>query len=170
MNLYDLMEKRRSNRSFSNRVFPKEKLNKILKAGYFSPSGADLKPFVYIIIENPDLKKHIKDECEKIDRVFYKKSDQEFKEFMKEKDISLKKDFLITAPYIVAIFGEKDKAYWLESTWLSIAYIILAAENEGISTLTYTPANFDFLKDIIKTPENLEPVCIIPFGYKKSKK
>ena len=67
----------------------------------------------------------------------------------KNKNISLEKNFLVDAPFLVVVAGESDKPHWLESTWVSIAYMILAAENEGLASLTYTPAEMDFLKDLL---------------------
>jgi nitroreductase len=60
-----------------------------------------------------------------------------------------------------------EKPYWLESTWISISYIILTAEHEGLGTLTFTPDEIGFLKDILKLPEKIIPVVIIPIGYYK---
>lgn len=168
MNLYDLMENRRSIREFSNKNVSKEKLNSILRAGQLSPSGVNQKPFVYIVIDDPDLKKKIKSYCESVDKKFYDNSSEWFKKWMKEKKISLKKEFLIDALYLVIVAGETDKPAWLESTWISIAYVILAAEYEGLATLTYTPAEFDFLYDLLGLPKILKPVSIIPVGYTKN--
>ena len=162
------MENRRSIREFSNKNVPKEKLNSILRTGQLSPSGANQKPFVYIVIDDPVLKKKIKSYCESVDKKFYNNSSEWFKKWMKEKKISLKKDFLVDAPYLVVVAGETDKPYWLESTWISIAYVILAAEYEGLATLTYTPAELDFLNDLLNLPKMLKPVSIIPVGYAKN--
>ena len=71
------------------------------------------------------------------------------------------------APYLIVVAGETDKPYWLESTWISISYMILAAENEGLGTLTYTPAETDFLNDLLELPKNFTSVVIIPVGYAK---
>lgn len=163
------MENRRSIRNFSDKKFSRETLELVLNAGLLAPSGADKKPYVYIIIDNPVLKKKIKDRCEEIDKKFFANSEEWFKKWMKEKQISLEKNFLIDVPYLVVVAGETDKPYWLESTWLSIAYIILAAENEGLATLTYTPREMDFLHDLIKVPFDFEPVVIIPIGYPSEK-
>jgi len=169
MDIYQLMKNRRSTRNFSNKTFPKEKLNRVLKASQLSPSGADQKPFSYIVIEDSDIKKKIKNFCEAIDKEYYSKSPKWFKEWMKKKNISLEKDFLTDAPYLVIAAGETNKPYWLESTWISIAYFILAAENEGLGTLTYTPAELDFLVELLELPINLEPVLIMPVGLIKTK-
>ena len=167
MDLYKLMENRRSTRKFSSEKVPCNKIDSILKAGQLSPSGADKKPFVYVVVDDPTLKKKIKEKCELVDKEFYDKSTVDFKKFMKDKKISLNKDFLVDAPYLIVVSGETDKPYWLESTWISIAYVILAAEYEGLASLTYTPAKTDFLKDLLELPTSLNPVCIIPIGYKK---
>jgi nitroreductase len=167
MDLYKLMENRRSTRDFSTKNVSREKLDIILKATQFSPSGANQKPFAYIVIDDSVLKKKIKGFCESADENFYKSSPEWLKKWMNERNISLKKNFLVDAPYLIAVAGETDKPYWLESTWISIAYLILAAENEGLSTLTYTPSETNFLKDLLSLPKNLQLVCLIPIGYSR---
>ena len=162
------MENRRSTRKFSNKKISCEKLDRILRAGQLSPSGADKKPFVYVVVDDPLIRKKIKENCESIDKEFFNKSSDEFRKFMKDKKISLNKDFLIDAPILLVISGESGKPYWLESTWISITYVVLAVEYEGLSSLTYTPAKTDFLKDLLDLPKSLNPVCIMPIGYKKA--
>lgn len=159
------MENRRSTREFLKKKVSKEKLSLALEAGLLAPSGADQKPYVYIVIDDPVLKKKIKDHCEEADKKFYATSEKWFKKWMKERQVSLEKDFLVDAPYLVIVAGETNKPYWLESTWLSVAYIILAAENEGLATLTYTPAEMDFLRDLVDLPTDFKPVIILPIGY-----
>ena len=159
------MKNRRSTRDFLNKEVPEEKLNLILKAGQLAPSGADQKPYVYIVVDDVALKKKIKKYCEDVDKRFYNTSEEWFKRWMAKKNISLNKNFLMDAPYLVVVAGETDKPYWLESTWISISYMILAAEAEGISTLTYTPSETDFLNDLLELNEKFKPVAIIPVGY-----
>ena len=122
------MKNRRSTRDFLKKEFPVEKLNLILKAGQMAPSGADQKPYVCIVIDNMDLKKEIKKNCEDADKRYYDISEEWLKKWMEKKNISLDKDFLVDAPYLLVAAGETDKPYWLESTWISITYMILAAE------------------------------------------
>lgn len=163
------MENRRSIRNFSDKKFSRKTLELVLNAGLLAPSGADKKPYVYIIIDNPDLKEKIKDRCEEFDKKLFANSERWFKKWMKEKQISLEKNFLVDAPYLIVVAGETNKPYWLESAWISIAYIILAAENERLATLTYTPGDMEFLHDLIKIPINFEPVVIIPIGCPSKK-
>jgi len=167
MDLYKLMKNRRSTRNFLNKEVPEKKLNLILKAGRLAPSGADQKPYAYIVVDDIALKKKIKKYCEDVDKRFYNTSEEWFKKWMVKKNISLKKDFLVDAPYLIVVAGETDKPYWLESTWMSISYMILAAEAEGLGTLTYTPSETDFLNDLLELPKKFTPVVIIPVGYAK---
>ena len=161
------MKNRRSTRDFLNKEVPEEKLNLILKAGRLAPSGADQKPYVYIVVDDMNLKKEIKQYCEDADKRYYDTSEEWFKKWMEKKNIPLEKDFLVNAPYLVVVAGETDKPYWLESTWMSISYMILAAENEGLDTLTYTPAETDFLNKLLDLPKALKPVVIVPIGFAK---
>lgn len=55
------------------------------------------------------------------------------------KQIFLEKNFLVDAPYLIVVAVETNKFYWIESTSLSVAWVILAAENEGFVILTFTP-------------------------------
>ena len=74
MDLYKLMENRRSTRAFSNKSFPEDKLKRVLKASLLSPSGADQKPFAYAVVDDIKTKELIKKTCESIDKKYYSKS------------------------------------------------------------------------------------------------
>jgi len=169
MDLYNLMKNRRSTRDFSTKDISKATLKKILKSGFLSPSGIDQKPFIYIVVDDNKIKSEIRRLCEKSDKKYFEKSNNFFKEWIKNKKITFKKDLLEDAPYLIVVAGDTTKPYWLESTWISISYILLAAENEGLATLTYTPGEFDFLYNLLDIPSDFKPVVIIPVGYAKNK-
>ena len=163
--LYDLMKRRRSVRKYLSKAVPQEKLFRILQAGTLAPSGADQRPYIYIIVDDPKLKRRIREECEAADRAYHEGASGWMKEWLASKGITPEKPFLTEAPCLVVVVGETDKPYWLASAWVSIAYIILAAEEEGLATLTYTPGKMGFLKELLNLAENHQPVAIIPVGY-----
>jgi len=167
MDIYKIMKNRRSTRSFSATAISDKILQRVLSAGTYAPSGANQKPYAYVMVKDPVLKEQIRTQCERVDQAHYQKSPEWFKDWMDSKHISLTKSFLTDAPCLVVIIGESNKPYWLESTWLSIAYILLAAEQESLVTLTYTPAEIDFLYDILSIPAVFKPVVILPIGYPK---
>ncbi|MEA2053911.1 MAG: hypothetical protein U9O96_02160 [Candidatus Thermoplasmatota archaeon] len=57
MELYEVMGNRWSTLHFHRTSFPMEKLDKILEVGLLSPSGADKKPYICIIVDEVDLKR-----------------------------------------------------------------------------------------------------------------
>lgn len=163
--IQDIMKRRRSIRRFKRDTFPIEKLYSILKAGLLAPSGADQSPYILIIINKEPLKRQIRAECETADKGFHEESPDWLKDWFTKKNITSEKQFLTDAPFLVVIAGNTTMPYWLESTWISVAYIILATEEEGLATLTYTPGQMKFLIPILDLPEVYEPVVILPIGY-----
>lgn len=163
--IQDLMKRRRSIRRFKRDTFAPEKLCSILNAGLLAPSGANQNPYVFVIIDDEQLKKEIRNECELADKGFHDESPSWLKEWFSKKQITSEKQFLTDAPYLVVIAGNTTMPYWLESTWISVAYILLSTEAEGLSTLTYTPGQMSFLNSLLGLPEVYEPVVILPIGY-----
>jgi len=163
--LYELMKKRRSVRKYLSQAVPQEKLLRVLRAGTLAPSGADQRPYAYIVVDDPGLKRRIREGCEAAERAYHRRAPDWMKEWLAARGITPEKPFLTEAPYLVVVVGEADKPYWLASAWVSIAYIILAAEEEGLATLTYTPAKMGFLRELLNLAENHQPVAIIPVGY-----
>ncbi len=163
--IQDLMKRRRSIRKFKKEKFAIEELCLILNAGLLAPSGANQNPYIFVIIDDVQLKKEIRNECELADKGFHDEAPSWLKEWFSKKQITSEKPFLTDAPYLVVIAGNTTMPYWLESTWISVAYILLAAEANGLSTLTYTPGQMSFLNLLLGLPEVYEPVVILPIGY-----
>lgn len=51
MNLLEIMQNRRSVRTYTGEKIPKEKLDQILQAGLLSPSGRNRKPWEFIVVQ-----------------------------------------------------------------------------------------------------------------------
>jgi len=162
--LLQLMKKRRSIRKYSKDPIPLEKIYQILEAGRYAPSGANLQPWVYIIVIDNELKEKIRKEAEKIERNFHEKASDQLRRWLKEQKITPEKSFLTEAPVLVVVAGLTKAPYWLESTWISIAYILLSVESQKLGTLTYTPIETAFLNKLLNIPENYHPVAILPIG------
>jgi len=62
------------------------------------------------------------------------------KRWMEARGITWKKPFLTEAPILILVFGRIGEPYWVESTWLAIGFMLLAIQELGYSTLTYTPS------------------------------
>lgn len=165
MGILDAMKSRRSIREYKREVVPLKKIFKILDTGRYAPSGANQQPWRYIVIDSEELKWRIRREAEKADKKFHESAPDWLKRWFKDQGITLEKRFLTEAPFLIVVAGFTKAPYWLESTWISIAYMILAAQSEGLATLTYTPGSTSFLNDILDIPREYCPVAIIPVGY-----
>lgn len=66
-----LMQKRRSVREFSTKLFSDEIIRNCILAANFAPSGANKQPWHFVIVKNAKIKKEIRIEAEKEEREFY---------------------------------------------------------------------------------------------------
>jgi nitroreductase len=164
-NLLRLIKSRRSIRKYRKNPVPLEKIYQILEAGRYAPSGANLQPWIYIVVTDNKLKEKIREGAEKIEIDFHKKAPKQFKRWLKEQKITPEKSFLTEAPALIVVAGFTKAPYWLESTWVSIAYILLSVESQNLGTLTYTPPETVFLSKLLNIPEAYHPVAILPIGY-----
>ena len=85
--------------------------------------------------------------------------------FLLNQKITPLKPFLTKAPALVVVASLTSAPYWLESTWISIAYILLSVENHKLGTLTYTPGETKFLNRLLNIPSQYLPIVILPIGY-----
>ncbi len=164
MSVLDLARSRRSVRIYSRDPIPLEDLRYILEVAHNAPSGANRQPWRFLVIRDPGRKKAIRDVCEKLEKRFHESADLEFKRWLKEHGISWRKSFLTDAPALILVFGKTDEPYWVESVWISIGYMLLAAEELGYSTLTYTPPEIKWANELLRVPENYALQAIIPVG------
>lgn len=159
------MTNRRSIRKFRTDLIPREKIYQLLDIGRYAPSGANMQPWVYIIVTNNQLKEKIREEAEKIEEEFHEKAPENLKKWFKRQKITPLKSFLTDAPALVIVASLTSAPYWLESTWISIAYILLSVENHELGTLTYTPRETKFLNRLLNIPSQYLPIVILPIGY-----
>lgn len=172
---YSNLKNRRSVRAFSNDSFPIEIINFCLQTAGTAPSGANKQPWHFAVIQDPKVKKEIRDACEKVEYDFYHgAASEEWLKDLKDFGTHIQKPFLEEAPYLIAIFaekygldseGNKSKNYYVnESVGIAIGMLITALHHVGLSVLTYTPIRMEFLREILQRPQNERPVMILAAG------
>jgi nitroreductase len=165
MELLNLMRNRRSIRKYKKQIVPLEKIHLVLEAGRCAPSGANRQPWIYILVTDTTLKQQIRSEAERVETRYHKTAPSQLREWFKRQGITPAKPFPTDAPALIVVAGDTKAPYWLESTWISIAYILLQAENQKLGTLTYTPSDTTFLNKLLNIPNYYSPVAIIPISY-----
>lgn len=171
-----LMKRRRSVRDFSDRKAPLEIIKDCLMAAGTAPNGANMQPWHFVVISDPDVKKKIREEAEKEEFEFYhNRAPEEWIEALRPFGTDEHKPFLEKAPYLIAIFsksygfdgdGQKMKHYYVkESVGIATGMLITALHNAGLATLTHTPSPMGFLNEILERPENERPFLLLVVGY-----
>ena len=172
---YQSISSRRSIRNFSNqRIDIKVIENAILSAGS-APNGANLQPWHFVIIKNPNIKKEIRHAAENEEKKFYKvKASKEWLKALEPLGTDAKKEFLEKAPILIAIFEKKysfkDKKkiknyYVRESVGIATGILITCLHLAGLCMLTHTPSPMTFLNKILKRPNNEKPFVLLIVGY-----
>lgn len=162
--ILSLARRRKSIRRYKNKAFSVEKILYAIRAAIEAPSGANQQPWRFIIVDDPQIKIRIREICEKGEKEFYAKVSGELKEWLIKRGFTWKKPFLTEAPYLIVVLTNMTKLYAVESTWLSIGYLLLALEEEGLASLTYTPPNPKDVMTLLGVPSNFELQAIIPVG------
>jgi len=173
---YCEMRKRRSVRCFSDRGVPREVIEDCLRAAGTAPSGANMQPWHFVAVENPAVKRDIRQVAEQAERQFYnRRATEEFLDALAPLETNASKPFLETAPCLIAVFvqrygltaeGEKVRHYYpTESVGIAAGLLITAIHHAGLVALPYTPSPMDFLNKILKRPENERAMLILVVGY-----
>ncbi len=166
------MKTRRSVRVFSDEKVPHDVLRGCLEVACSAPSGANLQPWSFVVVEDPVLKRRIREGAEEEERAFYagRASDQWLKD-LSFLDLGADKPFLEEAPALIAVFSQpvRDSGqanyYVKESVGIAVGFLIMALHQVGLCTLTHTPSPMKFLGEILGRPDHERPYVLMPVGY-----
>ena len=123
----------------------KEKIEVLLKAGMAAPSGKDVRPWELIVIDDREV-------LDSMAAVL------PYAKMLKE------------APMAIVVCGDTTKSsYWYLDCSAAAQNILLAAESLGLGAV-WTAAypyedRMEVVRKYIALPENILPLCVIPFGY-----
>lgn len=178
-NFFDTLKRRRSVRDFSDRPVASEIIDNAVRTAGSAPSGANKQPWHFVVVANPAIKKQIRKAAEAEEAEFYNgRAPQSWLDDLKVFDTNEHKPFLETAPYLIAVFlqrnsiddkGVKHKNYYMpESVGIATGMLLSALHLSGLATLTHTPSPMKFLNQILQRPSNEKPFMLIVAGYPAS--
>ena len=156
---------RKTTRKYRDAPVFEEDVRYVLEAIRQSPSGSNAQPWKVVWIDDPESKKKVREAAEEGERKFYESISPERKEFYDSKGLSPSKPLLTEAPVLLAVLGDKSAPNYKPSVWVSIGYAILAAEERGLSTVTYTPSEPALVSKAIGAPEGFIVEAVLPLGY-----
>lgn len=176
----DRLSRRRTVREFSPRPVPRNLVEDAIRVAGRAPSGANLQPWHFVLVENPEVKQQIRAAAEKEEKENYShRFPQEWLDRLAPLGTDDHKPYLEMAPYLIVVFKidygletapdgteRKFKHYYVnESVGLACGFLLAALHLAGLATLTHTPSPMGFLSRILGMPRNYRPFLLIPVGY-----
>ncbi|MCC6190046.1 MAG: nitroreductase family protein [Anaerolineales bacterium] len=152
MELWDALKRRRSVREFdTERDVPPEMVLQLLEAAILAPTAGDRQPWHFVIVREAKLRQAVA-------------------------RTALRQGFIATAPVMVIVCGEPGRsgARWgtlladvhtIQDTAAAAQNLLLAATDAGLDSCWVSALREDELSKLLKLPEALRPLIIIPLGY-----
>lgn len=173
------MQRRRTVRQFSDRPVPREIIEECLLTAGGAPSGANLQPWQFMVVSDPEIKHRIRAAAEAEEHEFYtRRAPQVWLDALAPLGTDESKPFLETAPYLIIIFGKNHSQlpdgrrvrnyYVNESVGIATGMLITAVHHAGLVSLTHTPNPMGFLNEILDRPKDEKPFLILVVGFPAS--
>lgn len=172
----DELRRRRTVRDFSDEPVPRAVLEPCLLAAGSAPNGANLQPWHFVAISDPEVKREIREAAEEEERAFYGgRASEDWLDDLARLGTDAHKPFLQRAPWLIAIFAQRWRAqedgtrrvnyYVPESVGIATGFLIAALHHAGLATLTHTPSPMTFLNKILGRPASDKPFLLLVVGY-----
>lgn len=185
MDFYEVLEKRRTIRDFSDKEVTDEVLNKVLAAAFKAPTNDHLRQFEFVVVrgqeniarlispvaENTEniQQKALQMGAESMDKdehaMFVDALPKQQRMLMQSNCLVLpffrQKDYPLCRP------AEQSSLNYFASAWTALENILLAATAEGLACAFRIPIHNEpeYVKQIIGAPEDYEFTCFLAIGY-----
>jgi iodotyrosine deiodinase len=174
------MATRRTVRHFSSDPVPDDLIDASIAIAGAAPSGANMQPWRFVVVRDPEVKRRIRLAAEEEERAFYeRRAPDDWLSVLAPLGTDWRKEFLEAAPCLIVVFRldysvERDaegverhiKHYYVsESVGIACGFLIAALHVAGLATLTHTPSPMGFLSSILERPRNEKPFLLIPVGF-----
>ena len=170
------MRRRHSIRDFSDRPVPRDVVENCIAAAATAPSGANQQPWRFVLIGPGPLRTTLRERAEAEEREFYAdRASAQWLAALAPLGTDPAKPFLETAPWLVAIFGQRHgvdaagqpvKHYYVpESIGIATGFLVAALHECGLATLTHTPSPMGFLNEALGRPSHEKPYILLVVGH-----
>ena len=147
MEFLELAKKRYSVRAYKSDPVEDDKLQEVLEAAQLAPTACNLQPFQLIVI-------HTKGKEAELKRIY-------------------SPSWFVQAPLVICAcsipfesWRRRDgKNYCDVDVTIAMDHLILAAANLGLGTCWVGAFNPDAAREVLRLPDNVEPIAFTPLGY-----
>lgn len=184
MEFYDVLEKRRTYRDFSDRKVSDEILRRVINAAFKAPTNDHLRQLEFIVIRGQEniakviapLAKNMamfKELVSEVDESGDKDKMAMFADALPKQQKMLMQSGLLILPFFRQLTWpllkptEQSSLNYFASAWCALENMLLAATNEGLGTVFHIPVGDEAeqIKRIVHAPEGYEFLCLLTMGY-----
>lgn len=167
---------RRTIRDFAPDPVPRALVEECLRAAGSAPSGANMQPWHFAVLTDPDRKRQLRVEAEAAEHEFYHhRAPAEWLAALEPLGTDEHKPYLETAPVLIGVFvrrygqsptGARIPHYYaVESVGIATGILITALHTSGLATLTHTPSPMGFLNHIFERPPEERAFVLLVTGF-----
>jgi len=151
MNVFEAIKERRSIRSFKEQDVKEEDIEMLIEAARWAPSAGNIQPWEFIIVRRHELKKELA-------------------------EAAFGQAFVEEAPIVIVVCADENRSfqgysvrgktlYCIQDTAAAIQNIHLTAHSLGLGTCWIGAFSEGETAKILKVPNGVRPVAIVPIGY-----
>lgn len=184
MEYYEVLEKRRTYRDYSDKKVSEEILNKVIASAFKAPTNDHLRQFEFIVVRGQEnivkviapLAKNMaafKELVAEVDDTGDKDKMAMFADALPKQQRMLMQSGLLILPFWKNCYGEllkpaeQQSLNFFASAWCAVENMLLAATAEGLGTVFHIPVGDEVkeIKKIVGAPEGYEFTCLLTMGY-----
>ncbi|USG99981.1 nitroreductase family protein [Thermococcus argininiproducens] len=155
MEFFETVKKRRSIREYQDKKVPKEMVEKILEAAFYSPSSRNRRPWHFIVVDDRDL-------------------------IIKLSQARSALKFLETAPLAIVVCGDENiSSAWVFDASIAAEHIQLAATALDLGACwghvlerqhNKEKSAEEYIRELLGIPKHVRILCVIGIGYPAERK
>jgi nitroreductase len=150
LELFEVIERRRSIRAFGSKPVKEGDLKRILSAAILAPSAGDVQPWEFIVTTDAEVKRDLA-------------------------LAALGQSWMEEAPVIITVCAREDasasrygergrKFYCIQDTAAAVQNILLASTALGYGSCWVGAFDEEEVRKVLRTPKGIRPVAIVPVG------
>lgn len=184
MDFYEVLEKRRTYRDFSDREVSNEILERVIGAAFKAPTNDHLRQLEFVVVRDREniakviapLAKNMaafKELVAEVDEFDDKDKMAMFADALPKQQRMLIQSGLLIIPFFRQLTwpllkpAEQSSLNYFASAWCALENMLLAATAEGLGTVFHIPVSdeADKIKKIVNAPSEYEFICLLTMGY-----
>lgn len=184
MDFYEVLERRRTYRDFSDREVSDEVLKRVIGSAFKAPTNDHLRQLEFVVVRSREniakvvapLAKNMaafKELVFEVDESGDKDKMAMFADAMPKQQKMLMESGLLIIPFFrqqthpLLKPVEQSSLNYFASAWCALENMLLAATSEGLGAVFHIPVGdeADKIKEIVKAPEGYEFTCLLTIGY-----